>query len=120
LAQAALHHEDVAAKYSERYFIPCHSSLTSSDLISTISSHIGFERAKGSQQILQYFSGDKPSLLVLDNFETVWEPTSSRVDAEEFLSLLTGVPQLAVLVSLRRYPCFSQRFTLLPDHNARS
>jgi predicted ATPase len=101
LAQAALHHEDVVAKYSERYFVPCHSSSTSSDLISTISSHIGFESTKGMQQILHHFCCSKPSLLVLDNFETIWEATSSRLDVEEFLSQLTDVPQLAVIVSLR-------------------
>jgi DNA replication protein DnaC len=99
LAQIALHHKDVVAKYPERYFVPCHSTL--SDLISTISSHTGFESAKGLQHILHYFACSKPSLLVLDNFETLWELASTRLDTEEFLSQLTGVPQLAVLVSLK-------------------
>ncbi|KAJ7241383.1 hypothetical protein C8J57DRAFT_1477758 [Mycena rebaudengoi] len=49
LAQAALHHVDVAAKYSERYFVPCHSSITDTDLVSAISAHIGFESAQSSQ-----------------------------------------------------------------------
>ncbi|KAJ7806083.1 P-loop containing nucleoside triphosphate hydrolase protein, partial [Mycena olivaceomarginata] len=101
LAQVALHHEDVVAKYLKRYFVPCHSSLTSSDLISTISSHIGFESAKNLQHILQYFTCSKPSLLVLDNFETLWEPASTRLNTEEFLSQLAGVPQLALLITMR-------------------
>ncbi|KAJ7810457.1 hypothetical protein B0H14DRAFT_2863630 [Mycena olivaceomarginata] len=101
LAQVALHHEDVVSKYPERYFVPCHSSATSSELISTISSHIGFESAKGLQHIIQYFSCSKPSLLVLDNFETLWEPASTRLDTEEFLSQLASVPQLAVLITMR-------------------
>ncbi|KAJ7926525.1 P-loop containing nucleoside triphosphate hydrolase protein, partial [Mycena leptocephala] len=100
LAQAALHHEDMVAKYSERYFVPCHSSSSSSDLVSTISSHIGFEGKKGLRQILHYFSCSNPSLLVLDNFETIWEATSSRLDAED-LSQLTDVPQLAVIITMR-------------------
>lgn len=100
LARAVLHHADVVAKYSERYFVPCHSSLTSADLISAICSHIGLENGKGSQQILQHFTGSTPALLVLDNFETTWEPMSSRSETEEFLSLLTGVPELAILVRL--------------------
>jgi GTPase SAR1 family protein len=101
LAQAALHHEDVVAKYPERYFVPCHSSSSSSDLISTISSHIGFEGKMGLRQILHYFSCSNPSLLALVNFETIWEATSVRLDAEEILSQLTSVPQLAVIVSLQ-------------------
>jgi Cdc6-like AAA superfamily ATPase len=110
LAQTALHHEDVVAKYPERYFVPCHSSLTSSDLISTILSHIGFESAKGLQHILQYFTCSKPSLLVLDNFETLWEPASTRMDVEEFLSQLAGVPQLAALVSFKPIFTASHRY----------
>ncbi|KAJ7800806.1 hypothetical protein B0H13DRAFT_1563033, partial [Mycena leptocephala] len=86
---------------SQRYFVPCHSSSTSSDLISTISSHIGFESNKGLQQILHYFSCSNPSLLVLDNFETIWEATASRSGAEELLSQLTDVPQLAVIITMR-------------------
>lgn len=100
LAQAALHHEEVVAKYSERYFVPCHSSLTSAELISTVASHIGFEGGKRSREIVQYFSSNSPSLLVLDNFETTWEHTSTRTEVEDFLSILTDVPHLALLVSI--------------------
>jgi hypothetical protein len=39
-----------------------------------------------------------PSLLVLDNLETSWESVSSRKEVEEFLSLLTDVPQLGLMV----------------------
>ncbi|KAJ7242249.1 P-loop containing nucleoside triphosphate hydrolase protein, partial [Mycena rebaudengoi] len=101
LAQAALHHVDVAAKYSERYFVPCHSSITDTDLISAISAHIGFESSQSSQVIVQYFSSTQPSLLVLDNFETIWEPISTRSKVEELLSLLAGVPHLALMITMR-------------------
>ncbi|KAJ7257669.1 P-loop containing nucleoside triphosphate hydrolase protein, partial [Mycena rebaudengoi] len=101
LAQAALHHEEVVAKYSERYFVPCHSSLTSAELISAVASHIGFEGGKRSREIVQYFSSNSPSLLVLDNFETTWEHTSTRTEVEDFLSILTDVPHLALLVTMR-------------------
>ncbi|KAJ7262850.1 P-loop containing nucleoside triphosphate hydrolase protein [Mycena rebaudengoi] len=101
LAQAALHHVDVAAKYSERYFVPCHSSITDTDLVSAISAHIGFESAQSSQVILQYFSSTQPSLLILDNFETTWEPISTRSKVEELLSLLADVPHLALMITMR-------------------
>jgi hypothetical protein len=38
------------------------------------------------------------SLLILDNLETVWEPQESRADIEEFLSLITDVEHLALMV----------------------
>ncbi|KAJ7257713.1 P-loop containing nucleoside triphosphate hydrolase protein [Mycena rebaudengoi] len=101
LAQAALHHVDVAAKYSERYFVPCHSSITHTDLVSALSAHIGFESAQSSQVILQYFSSTPSSLLILDNFETTWEPISTRTQVEDLLSLLAGVPHLALMITMR-------------------
>ncbi|KAJ7257680.1 P-loop containing nucleoside triphosphate hydrolase protein, partial [Mycena rebaudengoi] len=101
LAQAALHHADIAAKYSERYFVPCHSSITHTDLVSAISTHIGFESAQNSQVILEYFSSTPSSLLILDNFETTWEPISTRTQVEELLSLLAGVPHLALMITMR-------------------
>ncbi|KAJ7257674.1 hypothetical protein C8J57DRAFT_1647360 [Mycena rebaudengoi] len=87
LAQAVLHHVDIAAKYSERYFVPCHSSITNTDLVCAISAHIGFESAQSSQ--------------VIFHFETTWEPMSTCSKVEEFLSLLAGVPHLAPMITMR-------------------
>ncbi|KAK6969189.1 hypothetical protein R3P38DRAFT_3243801 [Favolaschia claudopus] len=41
------------------------------------------------------------TLLVLDNFETPWERSSGREEVEEFLSLLTDISQLALLITMR-------------------
>jgi hypothetical protein len=38
--------------------------------------------------------------LVLDNLETLWEPANARADIEEFLSLLTDIKHLALIVSV--------------------
>lgn len=101
LAREIIHHSDITAQYSSRYFVQCHSTLTCSDLISTIASHIGLEKGPNlAGRIVQYFEHNAPILLVLDNFETVWEPISSRTDAEAFLSLIGTVTHMAVLVSL--------------------
>ncbi|KAJ7722159.1 hypothetical protein B0H14DRAFT_2220175, partial [Mycena olivaceomarginata] len=42
-----------------------------------------------------------PTLLILDNFETLWEPLESRKGIEEFLSLLTDVKHLALMITMR-------------------
>ncbi|KAJ7893741.1 hypothetical protein B0H13DRAFT_2527387, partial [Mycena leptocephala] len=42
---------------------------------------------------------EAPSLLILDNLETLWEPKIST-NIEEFLSLLTGMEHLALVVVL--------------------
>jgi hypothetical protein len=99
LATAVLHHPDILAKYSGRYFVPCHSTPTCAELMAAIADHIGIVKGPGlSRKIVLHFTQAPPSLLVLDNFETPWEG-SARSEVEDFLSLLTDVQHLGVLVS---------------------
>ncbi|KAJ7276949.1 P-loop containing nucleoside triphosphate hydrolase protein, partial [Mycena rebaudengoi] len=102
LATVALHNPQVEAKYSQQYFVPCHSSPTCTELVATIADHIGLEKgSKMANKIAHYFAHAPPSLLVLDNLETAWETLSSRSEVEEFLSLLTDVPHLGLMITLR-------------------
>ncbi|KAJ7812446.1 hypothetical protein B0H14DRAFT_3752483 [Mycena olivaceomarginata] len=62
--------------------------------------HLGLKPSKDlTQAVLQHFSNNPPSLLILDELETLWEPASSRGDIEELLSLLTGVEHLALMAN---------------------
>jgi hypothetical protein len=100
LAAAALHNPQVEAKYSHQYFVPCHSSPTCTEVAAAIADHIGLEKGSNmAKKIAHYFAHAAPSLLVLDNLETPWESFSSRSYVEEFLSLLTDVPHLGLMVS---------------------
>ncbi|KAJ7233078.1 hypothetical protein C8J57DRAFT_1578286 [Mycena rebaudengoi] len=102
LSTAALHNPQVEAKYSHRYFVPCHSSPTCTELAATIADHIGLEKGSNmAKKVAHYFAHAPPSLLVLDNLETPWELLSSRSEVEEFLSLLTDAPQLGLMITLR-------------------
>ncbi|KAJ7280999.1 P-loop containing nucleoside triphosphate hydrolase protein, partial [Mycena rebaudengoi] len=102
LATVALHADAVVEKYLHRYFVQCHSTPTCIELVWAIADHIGVE--KGSNllnKVAQYFMHAPPSLLVLDNLETSWESVSTRNEVEEFLSLLTDVPHLALMITMR-------------------
>ncbi|KAJ7261127.1 P-loop containing nucleoside triphosphate hydrolase protein, partial [Mycena rebaudengoi] len=102
LAISALHNQQVEAKYSHRYFVPCHSSPTCTELAATVADYIGLEKGLNlPERIAHYFSHAPPSLLVLDNLETPWEALSARSEVEEFLSLLTDVPHLGLMITLR-------------------
>ncbi|KAJ7288743.1 P-loop containing nucleoside triphosphate hydrolase protein, partial [Mycena rebaudengoi] len=102
LATAALHDPQVEAKYSHQYFVPCHSSSTCGQLVSTVADHIGVEKGSNlAQKIVHYFNHSPPSLLVLDNLETPWESVSSQSDVEEFLSLLTDAANLGLMITMR-------------------
>ncbi|KAJ7488316.1 hypothetical protein FB451DRAFT_1362774 [Mycena latifolia] len=101
LARAALHHPDVAAKYQHRFFIPGDLASTGPELAALIGSHLGLKPAKNFKPVLRFLAGITTCLLILDNLETAWEPLESRSRVEEVLSLLTDIPHLALMVTMR-------------------
>ncbi|KAJ7900873.1 hypothetical protein B0H13DRAFT_1622166, partial [Mycena leptocephala] len=104
LATAALHHPDIITKYPHRHFISCESITTSSQLINATAFHLGMQQSRpSSRAILKELrkSGRAPTLLLLDNLETVWEEKESRGGVEEFLSLLTDIPKCDLMITMR-------------------
>jgi Cdc6-like AAA superfamily ATPase len=101
LARALLHNPEITARYAQnRFFVACNSATTKLELVNLIGAHLGVKPGKDlTKAVLRHFSTNPPSLLILDELETLWEPASSRGDIEEFLSLLTGVDNLALVVS---------------------
>ncbi|KAJ7191351.1 P-loop containing nucleoside triphosphate hydrolase protein, partial [Mycena pura] len=102
LSIAALHDPDVAKKFNNRYFVPCQSNATRSDLVLSIASHLGLV-TEGNllPKVIRHLMDGPPVLMILDNFETPWEPMSSRAAVEEVLSLLTDIPHLALVITMR-------------------
>lgn len=100
LAKAVLHNPEITGRYGQHcFFVACDSALTITDLVALIGAHIGLQRQKDlTKPVLRYFSSHPDCLLVLDNLETLWEPTESRGEVEELLSLLTDVQHLALMV----------------------
>ncbi|KAJ7616191.1 P-loop containing nucleoside triphosphate hydrolase protein, partial [Mycena polygramma] len=103
VARALLHHPDITAKFGQhRVFIACDSVANKVELAALIGAHLGLmPRRDLTRAVVQHFSDAPPSLLILDNLETLWEPTQSRQEIEEFLSLLTDVDHLALLITMR-------------------
>jgi hypothetical protein len=100
LARAIIHHTEITSRYDQhRFFVACDSTTIKVELAATIGAHLGLKPGKdASQLVIKHFSGGPPSLLILDNLETLWEPTESCSQVEEFLSLLTNVDHLALIV----------------------
>ncbi|KAJ7692999.1 P-loop containing nucleoside triphosphate hydrolase protein [Mycena rosella] len=102
LALAALHHPDVSARYINRHFVSCESAASPDELVSSIVSHLGLEPSRNApKHIFRHFLSGPPSVLLLDNLETAWEPLASQSQVEEVLSLLTDIPHLTLLVTMR-------------------
>ncbi|KAJ7818679.1 hypothetical protein B0H14DRAFT_1369053, partial [Mycena olivaceomarginata] len=103
LARALLHHQTITAMYQQnRFFVSCNSASTKPELVALIGTHVGLKPGKDPiQAVLKQFSNNPPSLLILDELETLWESTESRGDIEELLSLLTDINHLALMITMR-------------------
>ncbi|KAJ7812549.1 hypothetical protein B0H14DRAFT_3752356, partial [Mycena olivaceomarginata] len=102
LARAALHHPDIIAKYEHRFFVACDPATTGFELAALIGTHVGLQTGPNLKKpVVRYFTGTPNCLLILDNLETAWEPLHSRAEVEEFLSLLSDIPDLAMMITMR-------------------
>ncbi|KAJ7788650.1 hypothetical protein B0H14DRAFT_2628042 [Mycena olivaceomarginata] len=93
LAKAVLHHTEIMVTYAQnRFFVTCTSATTELELVNLIGAHLGLKPGKDlTQAVLQHFSNNLPSLLILDELETLWESATSCKDIEELLLLLTDI-----------------------------
>ncbi|KAJ7744306.1 hypothetical protein B0H14DRAFT_2637294 [Mycena olivaceomarginata] len=102
LARAVMHHPQTSAKFDHMFFVSAEAATTSVELAALIGLHVGLDPGKDlTKHVVRYFSRKPGSLVVLDNLETVWEPVQSRGGVEEFLSLLTEVEHLALIITMR-------------------
>ncbi|KAJ7821097.1 hypothetical protein B0H14DRAFT_1336491 [Mycena olivaceomarginata] len=103
LARAVIHHAQIKTRYQQHcFFVACDSASSTVELAALIGVNIGLKPGRDlSQAVIQHFSSSPSSLLVLDNLETLWEPMECRSDIEEFLSLLTDIEHLALMITMR-------------------
>ncbi|KAJ6510901.1 P-loop containing nucleoside triphosphate hydrolase protein, partial [Mycena sanguinolenta] len=102
LTRAALHHPSVASKYEHRLFVSCEAAMTAMDIAAAIGASLDLKPARNlTQPVIQALSAKVVSLLILDNLESSWESLTTRSGVEELLSLLTDIPGLALMVTIR-------------------
>ncbi|KAJ6452089.1 P-loop containing nucleoside triphosphate hydrolase protein, partial [Mycena sanguinolenta] len=102
LARAVLHHPDTLTRFKDRFFVSAEMATTSVELAALIGLHIGLNPGQDlTKTVVQYFARHSSCLLILDNLETVWEPIWCRSGVEEFLSLLSDVQHLALIITMR-------------------
>ncbi|KAJ6583437.1 hypothetical protein DFH09DRAFT_1275203 [Mycena vulgaris] len=103
LSKAVLHHPALASRYDEyRLFVPCDTVSTSIQLAGLIGAYLGLKPGKDlTVPVIRHLSNGPPTLLILDNLETIWEPAESRADLEKFLCNLTDIEDLALITTMR-------------------
>ncbi|KAJ7359267.1 P-loop containing nucleoside triphosphate hydrolase protein, partial [Mycena albidolilacea] len=102
LARAVVHHPEISLKYGQsRFFVACDSAATKVELAGHIGDHLGLKQSKDlTQPIIEHLSCGPPSLLILDNLETLWEQVECHEEIEEFLCLLSGVDHLGLIITM--------------------
>ncbi|KAF7341242.1 AAA domain-containing protein [Mycena venus] len=103
LARAIVHHQEISNRYKQyRAVVVCDSATDKLELAALIGAHLGLKPGKDlTKAVLAHLSASPPSLLVLDNLETVWEPVEYRGEIEGFLALLTDIDHLALVITMR-------------------
>ncbi|KAF9806300.1 hypothetical protein IEO21_08743 [Rhodonia placenta] len=104
IALELLHHPEVAFAFSTRYFVSCDAVLGLEAFRLRVAESLGVSPEMRGQQLLSGILRTlraRPSVLCIDNFETIWEPPQSRKDVEEDLAQLAGVDDVVLIVTMR-------------------
>src|SRR5262249_22766800 len=98
----ALHDERVRDRYGDRrHFVRLDGATSRSGVAAAVAESVGLPLGDAlGARLLDFLGGGGPRLLVLDNAETP-VLADDRVDTEELLGQLAGVPTLAVVATLR-------------------
>lgn len=101
LALAVACEPEVAAKFGQRrVMVRCDAAGGRPALVAAISEALLLPLGAQQPELAVLHSlGQGPTLLILDNFETPWE--SDTVEVEAWLGLLSEVPGLCMLVTVR-------------------
>ncbi|KAH7106292.1 hypothetical protein BKA62DRAFT_602207, partial [Auriculariales sp. MPI-PUGE-AT-0066] len=104
LSLAVLHHETAVSRFgTRRIFVACDAAELAMGCLTALAANLGHmegDKASLQKKIVKDLSSGE-TLLLLDNFETPWESPESRVEAEELLQLLAGIPSLTLVVTMR-------------------
>ncbi len=104
LALRILNDTAVQAKYEEhRYFIPCDIvcsvEFTVEILLQTIIKLMQLELT--SDAVKQLYTISKPTILVFDNFETLWDNSKDQYSIQRILEQLNSMKQITLIITMR-------------------
>ena len=99
------HHPDIVHRFDRhRYFVACDAITTSDALATAILQVIGAQVVNGENPnttLYRVIMTLPPSLFLLDNFETPWDPESSRSGVEDILSKIGASSKISLMVTTR-------------------
>ncbi len=104
LALRILNDAAAQAKYEDRrYFVPCDIvcsvEFTVEILLQAIIKLMQLEST--SDAVRQLYAISKPTILVFDNFETLWDCSSDQYDIQRLLAQLNAMKQITLMITMR-------------------
>ncbi|KZT39885.1 hypothetical protein SISSUDRAFT_1060805 [Sistotremastrum suecicum HHB10207 ss-3] len=102
VALATLQSPDIVSAFGDhRHFLSCDAFLDVESFLMGLGQYCHIDGKVTIARIAAKLTTRTRSLLVLDNFETPWEPASNRQKVEDILTSLADVANLRLLVTLR-------------------
>ncbi|KAF8912195.1 hypothetical protein CPB84DRAFT_761367 [Gymnopilus junonius] len=105
VALSVIHHEDIQKKFDgQRFFTSCEAATSTdlliSGLVTTLELDVEETKVNTLQTILRRLR-HAPCLLILDNFETPWDPLQNRPSVENLLAELTSLETVTLILTMR-------------------
>ena len=105
LALSVMHEDRVCAKFGdERVFVSCEAVTSPDLLIGELATSLQLPTDKIDDNLFQTVIRrlrQAPTLLLLDNFETPWDPLETRSEIESLLAEITSINTLVCIVTMR-------------------
>ena len=111
-ATGIIHHPRIVQHFGNaRHWVDCREAsdiadgLKAQKLLDFISDSLDLDLTASSdcRKNIKYFldNNDVPRVIVLDNFETMWEPPSAQEETEGILIFLARFPRLTIIITTR-------------------
>ncbi|KAF9813356.1 hypothetical protein IEO21_05648 [Rhodonia placenta] len=104
LALEVLHDFDIVVAYPSRHFAPCDSVTTPELFLFMLADVLEIPKEERGQNIfisVLRALDSNPAVLLVDNFETLWDIAGNRTAVEEYLAHFADLHNLALVVTMR-------------------
>jgi tetratricopeptide (TPR) repeat protein len=102
LARSILHDPKIFEHYENRYFLSCEAMADVDALLLGICNMLDIKATPSTMLAsIRRRLETCTTLLCLDNFETLWEPSSTRTRTEDVLASIADIPCLSLIITIR-------------------
>ncbi|TDL20131.1 hypothetical protein BD410DRAFT_841490 [Rickenella mellea] len=106
VASAVYHHEQIEAFFQDhRFFITCEAMFSAESLLDTLWVVFGLDvkKQKSLKVLGDRIKAGPYTLLILDNFETLWDVMIDKMEIQKLFGMLTSniMKKLTVLITMR-------------------